>query len=184
MGNPEARCMTWAVPQRYPPGYPAVTQGSSADPPQPWMIALEKIPMQPNKTQHPPRAQPCPFLPLDRPPGRGGSLWPPMSPPKPAGSENPGGRSKGPPSPHILRVGDPWLLVARSFRAGSPAPPSPNRSKNLCIHPGFFSHPPFHQELPRIPDTLPRFVPLPTTMPRISNHPPSHPSSPRRGFAL
>jgi hypothetical protein len=57
--------MTWAVPQCYPPGYPAVTQGSSADPTNKWMIALEKFRCN-AKTSHPTRAKPCPFRRFDR----------------------------------------------------------------------------------------------------------------------
>jgi len=102
----------------------------------------------------------------------------PMSPSKPAGSENPAGRSKGPPSPHIPRVGDPWLLVARSFRAGSPAPPSPNRSKNLCIHPQIFfrtlhftktclEFPPLYPDLSPTQPQCPEFpITLPATRPQ------------------
>ena len=48
--------MTWAVPKSQPPGYPAVTQGSSADPPNQWMIALENEPMQKNHCIRPGRS--------------------------------------------------------------------------------------------------------------------------------
>src|SRR6188472_2912659 len=130
MGNPEARCMTWAVPQRYPPGYPAVTQGSMRGLTNRTVIARRESKMRDarnTKPSHPPRAQPyLPVVPTEA--KRNGE--PPLSEVEWA--------------PPLLSLAEVLLCEPLvSTWGSSPQPPSSldQPEQNLCIHPGFFFAP-------------------------------------------
>jgi hypothetical protein len=162
------RCMTWAAHKSQPPGYPAVTQGSTRG-----LIERTAIARRENtdatRTLHSLRAKPCPFRRHD-PSGEPGLIeveW--GSPVLP--NTRPRSITKAPRSALGLGEASPRdPLVSTWETAHSPAlhdgrsTTQPDALTQLTdgkpMHSPqeYFQRPSFHRDLPRYFDTLPRFV--------------------------
>ena len=168
---------------RLPRRHPGLQRGSNSKPDD----RPRESPRCKNNPLHPPRAQPYPLLPFDHhqvgaaPCGRPSPH--PNRPVAPTTQVETIDLRRNP----FLRWRQSTLPSPEGALSSQPGDSPPGGATQPCLsHPptgvkriyaftsNYFRCPPFHQELPRISGDLPRFVPIPTPMPRFpaTPHPP------------